>query len=257
MKNNKEYFESKFNNYSDKFGNAWGMNWRAYMMMRAKISLSRINDIIQDKDCKKILEIGCASGDFLNGYVNAVAEDRDKMLIATDISDNAVSICREKFSEHNNVSFETMALPDVTYNDVDLIICVDVLEYFDINEKQECLKWMREALSERGQMVLQSPLGYEDDEAFINFVNENFAVMKQEYIWGKVWFDWFEKRLCYLVDLFLKDEHEYLGWFGKLIGKAAFKILGSEFLVSFFCKINFLFFRNKKSHIIWVLKRQE
>lgn len=92
----KDYFEKLFSTYSDKFGNSWGMNWRAYMKLKNEKTSAELKKILKAYPEGTYLETGCASGDYTERIIDGItARGR---YVGTDISDTAVSICRKPFS---------------------------------------------------------------------------------------------------------------------------------------------------------------
>ena len=248
MKKDKEFFDNQFINYNSVYGNAWGMNWRVYMKLRTCASLDETLKYIAAHDYAKILEIGCASGDFTNNYIEATGPGHQ--IIGSDISELAVNICKKRFEKYKNASFLNIALPAIGMKNVACIICMDVLEYFDERGKKECLVAMKDALSDNGILICQLPLDKEDEEAFLNLFSEIFQVEVKRYVYGKIWYKYFDQWLVLLVNAFLLGKR--WGIIGKIIGKIAYKICCSEKIVSFWFNINEKFFPQKRSHMVLV-----
>lgn len=247
MKYNKKYFESQFENYDSIYGNGWGMNWRAYMKLRAQDSLDEVVKYITSHDSVTILEIGCASGDFTSRYIETGMEYK---IIGADISELAVDICKKRFRNYKNASFVSMNFPNIGMKNIDCIICMDVLEYFDRHDKKECLSAMKEAMSDNGTIICQLPLLEEDENAFVDMFSNVFQVDVKRFVYGSIWYKCFEQWLVMMVNVFLVGKK--FGFVGKVIGKLAFGICNSDKVVSFWFKVNEKLFSEKKSHIVLV-----
>lgn len=153
------YFDKQFSDYDDMLGNAWGMNWRAYMHMRAEKASNVVRNFIRlNKNESKVLEIGCATGEFVDTYLDELI-GLGGTLLGTDISPIAIDICRKKYCKIKGAQFEVHALPNIQLNQrYNCIVCIDVLEYFNSVEKENCIKNLLQLLSEDGSIILQMPL---------------------------------------------------------------------------------------------------
>lgn len=248
MKYEKKYFDDQFSNYSDVFGNGWGMNWRAYMKLRAKAPKELLCEIINKKDNCSVLEIGCATGDFTETYIDYLC-DKQGDVVGCDISELAINICSEKFEHYKNASFKTMELPYIADDrSYDCIVCMDVLEYFDHMGKIECVDSMKRHLKDSGVLLVMIPLGNEEEEEIKNIFSDRFSEIEVAYVYGWLWFHLFEKKLVLLVNTLYR--HNKLGVVGKIVGKIAYYVCKSEFIVNSFFHINRRVLPQKKSHLI-------
>ena len=250
-----EYFNVQFGTYDEKFGNSWGMNWRSYMKLRAEKAKTKCCNIIRENKRCKILELGCATGDFTTSIMNCIIECEWDYL-GGDISEVAIDICRKKFREFQPFRFVKMVLPSIpTEESFDCIVCMDIFEYFSINERVESLKSIYMHLNKGGKIIFQIPLEGEREEEVIPLFNEWFQNINIDYVYGDIWFRWMEKPLVRLVDELLR--RKIFGVLGIPIGKIAYKICSSYKLVKRAFDFNERFFPEKKSHMIIIGERKE
>ena len=248
MKYNNKYFDEQFVNYSQQYGNGWGMNWRAYMKLRMHPAMNSVKEIISKKEKCTILEVGCATGDFIDTILESIRDSEGK-IVGADISDIAISICKEKYRKYKCIEFVNVQLPCLEYkNEFDCVICMDVLEYFDLKGQDKCVQNLVECLKIGGKLVLQLPLGMGNEKAILEIVEKKMKIQSVDYVYGKIWFTFFEKTLVLLVNTLLVNKK--LGVLGAIIGRGAYKICASIKLVENVFKFNKKYFPNKKSHIV-------
>lgn len=251
----KAYFEKQFNSYSDRFGNSWGMNWRAYMKLKNEKTLRELKKIIKEYPYGIYLETGCASGDFTEQILEAITVSGQ--YIGIDISDTAVSICEKRFQNCSNVRFLAMALPDIPSEFLyDGIICMDVFEYFDDAVQAECLRNFQRALKKGGKLVIQVPLPAVNEENLISLIKKEFSAQAIEtvaYAYGQWCAKWFEYKLTYVATKLFHNRR--LGWFGVPFGWIAYQICANEKLIRFFFALNERFAPDIKSHLTIVARK--
>ena len=256
MKYDSEYFEEQFSHYDDKYGNAWGMNWRAYMHARAEKATGIVKKYIKlyGENCN-IFEIGCATGDFIDSYMQEL-NDYSGELFGTDISSKAIDICKKKYKDYHNMRFEVLELPNIVLGRrFNCILCIDVLEYFDIFGKKACIENMLQFLSDDGHLIIQIPLQGENEEEFIRVVQTCAKINDVQYVYGDIWYNLVEKHLVGWVYILLRDKK--MGKIGEAIGKIFFNILKSKKMVNSVFGFNEKFFPNRRSHIIMILERRD
>ena len=248
MKYDKEYFEKQFSNYDNKWGNAWGMNWRSYMKFRILSALDETLEYIKSHENCTLLEIGCATGDFTDKYIESISVHQQ--VIGADISELAVGICTERFRKYKNVMFINMELPNISINNIDCIICMDVLEYFDVEGKRKCLEAMKDALVPGGRIICQISLQKEKENEFREIFESVFEIEAEHFVYGMIWYSCFDQFLVFLVNVFLVGKR--WGRVGRLIGTIAYKICSCDKIVAFCFKLNEKFLPKVKSHIVIV-----
>jgi len=254
MNRSNSYFDGQFQNYDNKKGNGWGMNWRAYMILRCDEIFSRLKEELQKRNSSGILEIGCATGDFTKRYL-PYAKEKKVNILGIDISERAVEICRDIFVDEKCCSFEMGRLPELDERKkYDIILCMDVMEYFDIKERDECYKNICSCMNGEGCMLLQAPLSGEDVNQFVEQISKYFSVREIDYVYGQLWYEVAEVWLYKAVEaLYFKNRT----WPLYIIGLGAYKMMSSRSVVSFFFWLNRLLLPNKKSHIVLVCRHRK
>lgn len=252
MNRDLSYFENMFHNYSTKRGNGWGMNWRAYMILRGDLILTYLKKVIEKYDDAHIMEIGCASGDFTERCL-AIIESGNAAFLGVDISEKAIDICNNRFSKYNNLHFKQAQLPIISDRNFDIILCMDVLEYFNVEERKEVYGNISNCLNKNGRVLFQTPLDGEEIAALIEGIEEFFVVENVDFLYGWLWFNLFEKRFSGIGGLWLNENKSIIK---RLVGLGPYLLLSSKMMVRLFFYLNKVFFPNKKSHIVINAKRK-
>lgn len=247
MNRTDNYFDGQFQDYDEEKGNGWGMNWRAYMILRCDVILSRLKEEIATRHPRKILEIGCATGDFTKRYL-PFFKDSNTSVLGVDISEKAVTICERIFAEEEYCSFATGRLPELgLQEEFDIILCMDVMEYFDISDRDECYRNICSHISTGGGLLLQAPLAGENTGQFVEQVSKYFSIQKIDYVYGQLWYEIAEVWLYKLVEALYFEKRISLFYF---LGAVAYKIMSSRSIVSFFFLVNRFLFPHRRSHIV-------
>lgn len=247
MNRTEDYFDGQFAEYDEERGNAWGMNWRAYMVLRAEDILHWFENMAGKRKKPSVLEIGCASGDFTERCL-PIIEKRNGKIHGVDISQKAVNICRKRFAGKPDCTFSVGRLPMIeTEKKYDFVLCMDVMEYFDIDERDACYFNMESILEDGGVFLLQMPLANEDIKQLREQVNQFFTIEKTGFVYGQLWYDLLETRLQWITGTMYFRKHGIpFDWFGKV----AYRLMRNQWLVSFFFRLNKRFFPRKRSHIV-------
>lgn len=254
-----QYFDSHFkidnNNYIDR----WGFSWRASQKTRLNISFNIMKPFLHNKN--KILEIGCASGDFTLKIINYL---KSFDIVGIDTSIKAIDVCNKRFYENINNSkllFEVGKLPKLKYSDnmFDFIICTEVLSYFKNSQKLICLKEIKRVLSNHGFVLFSTNLSNNNGESakeFLKLLDKNFKIIKVEYVYNQLYYKLIENRFfsfCdkyYISNLHLSNDTFLIDKFLYFIGKVLYKLLSSVKIITFFELINKTLYKNGVTHVI-------
>jgi ubiquinone/menaquinone biosynthesis C-methylase UbiE len=100
-----------------------------------------------------VLDVGCGGGT----YTRILA--RAQLLIAVDVSSNAVKTAKQSLVSGGNVSFIVCDLEHLPIRDmaVDKVACIDVLEH--VERPQKAVNEMQRVLRSNGQMLLFTACG--------------------------------------------------------------------------------------------------
>lgn len=255
MEYNTEYFDKQFSDYSEEYGNSWGMNWRAYMYVRAEKVVGIVREYLKVRGKESsILEVGCATGDFTDLYLEEL-KSQNGSLLGGDISVKAIDICKAKYAGNKNIDFEIMELPNIKLDrKFGCILCVDVLEYFNNDAKEKCIDNLFEHLAIGGKLIVQIPLQGENEDVLLNMIKK-YEFTDVEYVYGDVWYKLVESHLAGWVFILLRDKK--FGKLGEIVGDTIFKILKSKRLVKKIFELNEKYFPNCKSHIIMCIYKKK
>lgn len=101
-----------------------------------------------------VLDVGCSQGQF---SLDHLLLQRPRAIIGVDFSSGAIHQAQQRAVEHPNVLFvvgDAMALP-VASNRFDKVIITEVIEH--LPDVQACLKELRRAVTDSGDIVLSTP----------------------------------------------------------------------------------------------------
>lgn len=254
MKRDKEFFDKQFSDYNPVRGNAWGMNWRAYMKRKNDETFRIFFHLLRTIHEPDVVEIGCATGEF-SKRIEGVLSVSNGRLDGIDISDKAVAICKDRFKDNGSYSFETGCLPEIdAKKKYDIALCMDVLTYFDVNERGEVYNNINELLKEEGFLILQMPLQSEDIDQIIRQAKERFEIRRTAFVYGKVWYRLVEVHGSMIVEkMYFNSKNSILRFFGWIF----YCVMRNNALVSLFFKINKTLFPSQKSHIVLLCKAKK
>lgn len=241
---NEPFFNSKFEHYNEIDGNAWRFNWRASQLHRMNEAAKYVNQIISCSNHHiDICEIGCASADFTNMYY----KENIMNILGVDLSSKAIEICKEKFRDKTNIRFFQGNILDLQLSQkFDLVICMDVLHYFNEEEQKQALRTIKTILSNEGKCLLMIPVGNKEDEnKFVNNVQEQFSRVSYKYIYTDFYQKNFEAKCLWLYDVLTINNR--FGKVGKLFAKQIKKVVSSLKLLDF---VNQFDKNHVASHII-------
>lgn len=217
---NENFFDGKFENYNEIDGNAWRFNWRASQLHRMSKAAECINKIISCSDhLINICEIGCASADFTNMYY----KENIMNVLGIDLSNKAIQICREKYRDKVNIRFSQGNILDFKLSQkFDLVICMDVLHYFNEEEQRQALRNLKDLLVNDGKCVLMIPISDRgSEEKFVNNVQEQFSKVSYKHVYTEFYQKKFESKCLWLYDVMtVNNQFKCIGrFFAKIIKK--------------------------------------
>ena len=215
----KEWFESKFNNL-DNFGDKWGHRWRGSQKFRYDLYIKILESILPTEEKIKILDIGCALGDFTKRVWQL---DPKNEIYGIDISENAIARVSK---EYPNMKFKVESLPKLSFRDnsFDLILCLEVLYYLNAEDRIKSLENIRRVLKPGGYLlfsgVLDGGIRYFAEEEIIELISKYFDIQRIEYNYAKIYTAIESKflfllNICNTVELLLNmSDTEFLKWYG-------------------------------------------
>lgn len=177
----REWAEKLFNSSKT---DPWGHDWRASQKIRYQVALSMIKQNISLNDTQKVLDIGCALGDFTNQLSQTI---NGKYILGVDISETAVNKCTKKYP---HLHFERAQLPELNVSSsvFDLIVALEVIYYVDEKHLDSALEKIASLLSPNGWLLISTYLyrpPFETPEIFKRWVGKRFEVEEEKLRYHK------------------------------------------------------------------------
>ncbi len=173
------WFETSFKSSND---DPWGHNWRGIEQYRYDLIIKLIKKHIRDEtktnNERKVLDIGCTTGDFTNRLY-----ELNKNAIGIDISETAIKRARTKFKY---IDFRIDSLPKSRFqnNTFDLITCLEVIYYVDKDTQRTFLCEINSLLKRKGTAIITSLIGekpYFKSKELIDLLLKHFELKAVEY----------------------------------------------------------------------------
>jgi SAM-dependent methyltransferase len=137
----REHFEALYAADPD----PWGFETSAYEHAKYERTLAALGD----RRYGRGLEAGCSIG-----VLAARLAERCDELLAVDIAQAAVDAARERLAAHDHVRVERRTLPgEWPEGPFDLVVCSELLYYWDEPTLEEALAVMADSLAPGGRLV--------------------------------------------------------------------------------------------------------
>ena len=213
----KEWFESMFKNIGEE-GDRWGHHWRGSQKFRYDRYIKILKTILPTKKKIKILDVGCALGDFTK---RVWLLDQKNEIFGIDISENAIARVSK---EYPNMKFRVASLPTLPFNEnsFDLILCVEVLYYLNPEDRIKSLENIKRVLKPGGYFlfsgVLDGGIRYFAEDEIIDLISKYFDVERIEYNYARIYTAIESKFLfllnsCDLIERVLSmPDKDFLKW---------------------------------------------
>ena len=124
---------------------------------------------------KKILDIGCGSGELIENILNDT-----KYISGVDISKNYVSICKKKFSQYKNIKINLFKKNYKSLNKLnkkfDIIFCNSVVQYFT-NENQiiDLIRSVKKVSTKGTKFLISDIMDKNENKNYIKFILYSFV----------------------------------------------------------------------------------
>lgn len=213
----KEWFEAQFNDLDD-FGDKWGHRWRGSQKFRYDIYIKMLKNILPQNEKIRSLDIGCALGDFTKRVWQL---DPKNEIFGIDISENAIARVTK---EYPDMKFKVGSLPVLPFNgsSFDLILCLEVLNYLNHEDRIESLENIRKTLKTDGYLffsgVLDGGVQYFAEDEIIKLISNYFDVERIEYNYARIYTAVERKflsllNICEIVEMVLSmQDEDFLTW---------------------------------------------
>lgn len=179
----REWFENMFEDVGEE-GDRWGHRWRGSQKFRYDFYIEILESILTKKKIK-ILDIGCALGDFTKKVWQLNPENE---IFGMDISENAIA---KVYKEYPDIKFKVGSLPALSFNgsSFDLILCLEVLHYLNPVDRIDSLEKIKKALKPDGHLffsgVLDGGVRYFAEDNIIELISKYFDIERIEYNYAR------------------------------------------------------------------------
>lgn len=182
----KEWLEGMFLDIEKTGEDRWGHQWRASQKLRYERYMGVLKPML--KQGMTILDVGCGAGNFTHQVWELAPESA---IIGMDISERAIRYAQRTYPE---ITFMTGALPDVVLGEkksFDLILCLEVLNYLDTEERRKAVERMSVLLKPGGRLlfsgVLDGGVAYFEENEIQELISQYLAIEKTEYNYAKLY----------------------------------------------------------------------
>lgn len=215
----KEWFEYMLGDVG-KEGDKWGHRWRGSQKFIYYSRIIILKNVLPKKKIK-ILDIGCALGDFTK-QVWQLNSKND--IFGIDISKNAITRISKKYPD---MRFILGSLPNLSFkeNYFDLILCLEVLYYLNPKDRIKSLETIKKALKPDGYFffsgVLDGGIRYFAEDEIIELISKYFDIERIEYNYAKIYTTIESKflfllNICDIIEMALNiSDTEFLKWCGE------------------------------------------
>ncbi len=151
---------------------------------------------------KKILDIGCGSGELIENILNDT-----KYISGVDISKNYVSICKKKFNQYKNIKINLFKKNYKSLNKLnkkfDVIFCNSVVQYF-VNENQviDLVKSVKKVSKKGTKFLISDIMDKNENKNYIKFI---FYSLMRGYFLSLI----YQAMILFLNPKYRKLEEDY------------------------------------------------
>lgn len=139
--------ETAVQEYYNRWASVYDWMWKRYTTK----SLSVLKRWMKAAPGRTLLDVGCGTG----AFEQMLAEDYPGLeMVGVDISENMLTIAREKLASHPNVSFMQATASTLPFDDsrFDRVVSASALHYFE--DPSAALAEMRRVLTPDGRLII-------------------------------------------------------------------------------------------------------
>jgi SAM-dependent methyltransferase len=175
----REWFEAA---YRQTARDPWGLTWRPTQLYRYNVMASELDRCIsaQHLAVDSVVDVGCATGDFLNLLAESLPHGRQRRLIGADLSGTAIDRARSRYPHLEFWISGLDALPQQLAAPADLVCCLEVLYYLAAEDRPRALATLRSILRPGGLLLVSSMTGaapYMDYQQLCALVGQEFHIV--------------------------------------------------------------------------------
>lgn len=169
-----EWFEAA---YRQTAGDPWGLTWRPTQLFRYTVMTSELGRCIEARGLAvdSVVDVGCATGDFLNLVGESLPPAPQRRLLGVDLSATAVDRARNRYPHLEFCISGIDALTQHLAGPADLVCCLEVLYYLAAEDRPRALATLRSVLQPAGLLLVSSMTGaapYMDHQELCALVGE-------------------------------------------------------------------------------------
>lgn len=225
----REWFENMCNaEYADSIGDKWGTRWRGSQKFIYDSRIKILKKLLPKKKMK-ILDIGCALGDFTKRVWQLNPENE---IFVLDTSKNAINYVSKKYA---NMRSTVGALPNLPFkgNFFDLVMCLEVLYYLSPDDRIDSLENIKKTLKTDGYLffsgVLDGGIRYFSEGEIVALISKYFEVERIEYNYAWIYTKIESKflsllNICDTIEMMLNmSDEDFFKWCDEIKDKQKVK----------------------------------
>ncbi len=227
--------------YKNSKTDPWGQDWRASQLIRYKKSIELIERNVDKENIKSVLDVGCATGVFLNQLKESLVNAKN--FTGIDISKEALKKCKTKYEGFNFINSSLPELKELNAERYDLVSALEVICYVSEDKLNEAALRLKSLINIDGYLLISIYMNqppFYTPENFKVFLSKYFKIIDEEVRYHKPY---------YKIELPLRDAmHQIELGYGDFNSDE--KNLAEEFLQNSFNLINnihILEYFNKKA----------
>ena len=175
----REWFEAAYRRTAR---DPWGLTWRPTQLYRYAVMMSELERCVSARHLAvdSAVDVGCATGDFLNLLAESLPPVRQRRLIGVDLSATAIERARSRYPHLEFLISGLDALPQQLAGPADLVCCLEVLYYLAAEDRPRAIATLRSMLRPEGLLLASSMTGaapYMDCRQLCELVAREFHIV--------------------------------------------------------------------------------
>ena len=160
----------------------WGLTWRPTQLYRYAVMASELEGCVAARHLAvdSVVDVGCATGDFLNLLAETLPHGRQRRLLGVDLSATAIDRARRRYPHLEFLISGLDALPQQLPGPADVVCCLEVLYYLPAEDRPRAIATLRSLLRPEGLLLVSSMTGaapYMDYQQLCTLVEREFRIV--------------------------------------------------------------------------------
>jgi trans-aconitate 2-methyltransferase len=154
---------------TDRYNQLWdGAYYQQHSSPQYHFAMEALKSI-NLKEHKRILDIGCGSGEVTAEIARSLAHIPESFVVGIDASQNMIDVARKTYSDVTNMDFMALDAQDLPFvNEFDLVVSFFCLHW--IADQQRVLHSIARGLKPLGLMLTAMPGKADNHPLFVSFV---------------------------------------------------------------------------------------